>query len=877
MYSSFRGRRVVIPALPTRHLARPRLLASLDDAVSHPVAVVAAGPASGKTALVSEWVRNRGMRTAWVSLEPEDNAEDVFWALVHEALNEAGVAAGVQVPKSSQSLVDEVFERLAAQATDSDSLTLVLDDAHILKNSRILHQIDALVRFPLPGLHLILCARSDPLLPLHRYRVADNLGEIRAADLAMTDEEVRALLALHGLDLDEATRKSLIQRTEGWVAALRLSMMRMESTDHPEEFVTRFSLDRGSAGEYLLEEVLAALDPPTRQLLIRTSTCQVVSGSLADAILNSEGSSRTLEQLRQSNSFVTSMSETEGWYRYHPLMREVLVHLLANEPPQPRRLVDARAAAWHQVSGNLVEATYHAIRAEDWTHAAALLCQGAFVELFLGTGERAIPNIRDFLTARPETAEPSDAHAVAVAQAAVAAALGDATRLAALVARIDSDAGRRDGAQGNSLQSCPDDYESLAGFARLVLATQSGDTTTASLVGERLISADPQGPFSGFALSQLGASALWLGEVLEAERQLGEASAIAVGLGMSAVELECHSLLALLHCSMGRLRRAEDHVASGQHTLRAHPTLRGRARTTHHVAAAELALAFGYLKSFGAEIRRAGMELNVGAEPALALTIAILKAKEMQARARYSEAHLLLRTCTSLTSAGAYNLVAVASALLDELAVELGETASPVALSPSRPNHHLAALTDVAAARADLAAGKLDDAERRIRRIVAASAPATALPVLVQAVLVGSEVAMKGGDERRAVEQATQAVDLAVGGGILLPFIEAGERLYPLIARHETLVEKWPVPISSPQVGTTSPLSVQAPGIVETLTDRELSILRWLTTMLSVSEIADELNVSVNTVKTHVAAVYRKLGVTRRREAVARGRELRLL
>jgi len=147
----------------------------------------------------------------------------------------------------------------------------------------------------------------------------------------------------------------------------------------------------------------------------------------------------------------------------------------------------------------------------------------------------------------------------------------------------------------------------------------------------------------------------------------------------------------------------------------------------------------------------------------------------------------------------------------------------------------------------------------------------------VEAVLVGSEVALAAGDEGRAVEQVVHAIDLGRGGGVVLPFVEAGPRLMPLLARHSTLVERWPVPLDHVSEQTAASGDATPSRLPEPLTDREMSVLRWLTTMMSVAEIADELCVSSNTVKTHVAAIYRKLGVARRRDAVARGRELRLL
>jgi LuxR family maltose regulon positive regulatory protein len=385
LYSKFKARKLVVPPLPSRHVPRPRLTSALDSALERPLTVVAAGAASGKTVLLGEWVHSRQRRAAWVSLERDDNASAAFWALVGESLVHVGVVA----PSGSRDVprpADGIRELLAATVSERHPLYLVLDDAHLLTDPELVGQLDALFRYPLPGLHVLMAARSDPILPLHRYRIDGHLSELRAVDLAMTPAEVSDLLTMHGLDISPTARSLLVERTEGWVAALRLSMFRMEAAAEPEEFVTAFAMDRGSIGEFLLEEVLATLDSRSRRLLIRTSACEAICGSLADAICDDTGGAQVLEQLAQANSFVSPLPDELGWYRYHPLMREVLVHLLSGEPADVRRLVDARAARWHDAQGNVIEALHHALRALDWPHAADLLRRGAFTRLFLGDG-----------------------------------------------------------------------------------------------------------------------------------------------------------------------------------------------------------------------------------------------------------------------------------------------------------------------------------------------------------------------------------------------------------------------------------------------------------------------------------------------------------
>jgi LuxR family maltose regulon positive regulatory protein len=344
---------------------------------------------------------------------------------------------------------------------------------------------------------------------------------------------------------------------------------------------------------------------------------------------------------------------------------------------------------------------------------------------------------------------------------------------------------------------------------------------------------------------------------------------------MAPLELECRGLLGIQHCSLGRVAMAEEHVTAGIRLLREHPRMAVRRTGALFVAAAEVAITRGRLDEFEVAVERAATALDAEADPALSGTVTLLRAKALQASGRYQEAHALIVADASLSSPGAFNLVAVAQAMRAELASQAGTPEPPrdPAVTATDPNEHLANIFEIARARAELAGGDLHSAERLVRRVVTATTPAPALPALVEAALVGSEIALAAGDEKRAVEQAAYAIDLGRGGGVVLPFVEAAPRLLSLISRHDTLVERWPVPLEGPGRERV----VSRSGLPESLTDRELSVLRWLTTMMSVAEIADELCVSTNTVKTHVAAVYRKLGVAKRRDAVSRGRELRLL
>jgi LuxR family maltose regulon positive regulatory protein len=226
MASGMRDSRLTVPQLPPRHISRPRLLAELDDAASSPLTLLSAGPGAGKTVLLTEWVRRGDGRVAWLNPRAADAEPRRFWRLLMSALRECGGAErGLPVSMPGGAAVDLVQMLFSTVPESAAQLVVVIDDAHILTHPEILEGLDSLIRGGQPRLRLVLAARSDPLLPLHRYRLAGQMRELRAADLAMTPAEIREVLMVHGVTLGEQDFGILAARTEGWAAGVRLSAM----------------------------------------------------------------------------------------------------------------------------------------------------------------------------------------------------------------------------------------------------------------------------------------------------------------------------------------------------------------------------------------------------------------------------------------------------------------------------------------------------------------------------------------------------------------------------------------------------------------------------------------------------------------------------
>ena len=371
MHASLVAARTVAP--PAQELVpRPRLLDRLDAGARGTLTLIAAPAGAGKTALTSAWATSKRPPgpVAWVSLDGDRVSHRDFWRLVGHALP---AARGVPQPRSLQGFLDHVTA--SARPT-----VVVLDDVHTIDDANVLADLEALLTGPPLGLRLVLLTRHDPPLRLSRLRLSHDITEIRADELAFTAEEAERLLAGTAA-LTSHDVRALLRRTEGWVAALRLAELTLRDHPDPAGFVREFTGDDASVADYILSEVLDRFPAAVREFLLTTSLSDAICGGLADAITGRPGGAAMLRRLARDNAMVVPIESSPGWFRYHPLMRDLLRVELRYERDDVREL-DRRAAEWLARNGDLLSAIRLAVRAEAWELAARILADG-WVDLLL--------------------------------------------------------------------------------------------------------------------------------------------------------------------------------------------------------------------------------------------------------------------------------------------------------------------------------------------------------------------------------------------------------------------------------------------------------------------------------------------------------------
>jgi LuxR family maltose regulon positive regulatory protein len=848
----------------------------LDEAIRGPVAIIAAGPGSGKTVLMSTWAGTANMPAAWLSLEAPDDNPERFWSLVGEALLAAGIVAETDSFSALPHDCDDVTPFLAAlldAIPGSANHVIMIDDAHVLTDATVLAELDAVIRYAFPQVRLVLSARSDPLLPLYRYRLSGQMQELRASDLAMTKSETHALLAAHGVTLPRPELALLMQRTEGWTAGLRLSAMSMVGSKHPETFVTQLAVDQGSVGEYLMEEVLDRQTDDVRAMLIQTSFLDEVTGSLAAAVTGIQDSSALLAQLSRTNSFVTSLGRDSDSYRYHQLLSEILRYLLKREYRGKSAELQRRAATWYAEQNQPAAAMRFAIAARDFQRASAILVHGglarAFVERqdILGLGLGALTDIET--ETEDDTSFDGDAE-LFISRAAVAAASGepdlakkhlDEVRTADLTSELGATASlvevmvaHRTGAVG-----------ALDDAADQLLKDQAGPDSVRATVGLR-------------AAIRFGQASVRFWDNSphdEVEALLLTALDEARCDGIVTLELEILGMSQLSYISAGRAEHAKECDAHCLALIRRHPHL--QRMTVHHLAHAYGAFMRMDLTASDRSLRRAHQTMTHDADPSTQAAVVMLSAWLLITSGQVAEAHQMLRAAPQLKCSLPGGVVRNQILTLADIETRLGRPHAALKVINAATLGAKDPLAAIISARAHCAFGDADAARRSLRpALVSNEGTSLPLPLLIGALLTSAAVADLHGEEAKAVSELLRATELATELA-MQPFTDSRDTLEQLLSRHPEARAAWPQPFVHLHTDPSPLRSNLGSRLFEALTGRETAVLRRLATTMTTAEIADELCVSINTVKTHVAAIYRKLPAAGRRDAVSRARQLELL
>jgi LuxR family transcriptional regulator, maltose regulon positive regulatory protein len=845
------------------------------------VTVVSAPPGSGKTVLLRSWIGEAGLgaSAAWVLVGRGERDPQRFWLSVLGALRQTSPGSALVRAVTAAPDLDgwAIAERLLKDlAPLAEPVWLVIDDAHELDSAEALRQLELLVMRAADALRVVLATRHDLRLGLHRLRLEGELTEIRAGDLRFSLAEARELLAAAGVQLGEPALGMLYDRTEGWAAGLRLAALSLARHDDPDRFAREFSGTERTVAEYLLAEVLDRQSEEVRRLLLQTSILERVSGPLADALTGGSDGERILQDLEEANAFVVALDATRSWFRYHHLFAGLLQRELRRAAPGDVTALHTAAAGWYAGHGFPVEAVRHAQGAEDWDLAAQLLADN-WPGLYLD-GQAA--TIHELLAGFPAETPAADAELAALAAADELAqgSLEEAERYLALAEQGSASvlAGRRRRMQV------------LLAMAGLLLARQHGNLQVVAEEARRLQAAAPDAARPGLgddlralALINVGIAEYATARFEEAEPHLEQGVALARRIGRPYLEFLGLAHQAALDVGWSFARAAE-------HSRQAIELAERHGWTDEPAAGMAFVILGGALTGQGrleeAEpwVQRAERTVRADAEPAVAVTVHHVRGLLELARGRDADALAAFRAAERLAGllAGPHYLVPGARARQLQALLRLGETEqAEQALAELGDEDRDRGEVGTAVAVLRLAQGDPSEATVALAPVLGGSAPVVGETWLVQSCLLEAIARDALGDPAAAERALERALDVAEPDGAIVPFLlHPAPGLLARQARHRTAHASLIAEILSLLAGRTlAPPRGGAQPPLEPLSHSEIRVLRYLPTNLSVPEIAGELFVSRNTVKTHIQRLYAKLGTHRRGEAVERARALGLL
>ncbi len=896
-------------------MPRPRLRERLDRGLAAKLMLVSAPAGFGKTTLLVDWLASAApahasasARAAWLALDAADNDPARFWRYVVAALRTAVPEVGEGVltllqdsqPPSVEMLLTSLVNELAAVDVD---VALLLDDYHVIDAPSIHEGMTFLLAHLPSRLHLVMATRTDPHLPLPRLRARGDLVEVRAADLRFTTEEAASYLnGVMGLELGSGDVRALDGRTEGWIAALQLAALSMTGREDVSEFIAGFTGDDRYVVDFLVEEVLSRLPADVQDFLLRTSVLDRMNGPLCNALTGQVDGRSVLEALERDNLFVVPLDDRRHWYRYHHLFADVLRGRLLDERPGLVNQLHAMAATWHEQEGDIAEAIRHSLLAEDFTQAAKL------VEMVLPAfrRDRRETTLRGWLEVLPERvlrSRPVLGNALAGARMSTGAFEGVDELLDATEEWLRSGE-YQPMASSRGVAAEDEEYRRLpADLAvhRAGLALVRGDIEQTVRQARAALDQVGEGDHvTRGAAYALGGLAAWsTGDLDTAHASYAACIAEFELVDHVSDVLGCSITLGDIEVVQGRLRQAARTYRSALDLADRHhsPVLRGRAdmhvglAARHreandlHAAHRELAHSRELGEHAGlpqdAYRRRVVMAGIREAEGDVEAAIDLLDEAERLYVGDFSPPVRPVPAVRARTWAR-HGFVDAALEWADTVGLSLDDP-----LTYLREFEHLTLAKVLVADHARRGDGSdLSHVVSFLDGLLGAATEGRRGGSVIEIQVTRALALHQLGDRPEALRALGAALATGEPEGYVRTFVDEGAPMATLLAaaeRHGPSVyvgrlRSALLSASTSEKGFAASRHWSGDGMpVDALSSREREVLRLLDTELNGPEIARELVVSLNTVRTHTKNLYMKLGVTSRRAAVLRGKELDLL
>ncbi len=879
------------PRIRAAYLRRGRLQDQLEQGAACNLTLVSAPAGFGKTTQVAAWLDSKRIPVSWVALDEGDNDPRLFLAYLVNAVQRVwehfGERALISLQKREQDpLLETLIETINEIAAWEAPITLVLDDFHLVRNSEVHDLMVYLIDHQPPNLRLIIVTREDPPWPLARYRARRELVEIRARDLRFSCEETGQLFNdVLKIKLKARQVEILDQRIEGWAAGLQIAAASLRDRKDKNAFIRSFSGSNRFIFDFLMEEVLAQRPEKVRRFLLETSILERMSAPLCAAVTGQQDSHQILTGLEQANLFVIALDDRLTWFRYHRLFSDLLRKRLALEMAEAISNLYKKASRWYEGNGLVGEAMKYALETDDLQLAVGIIERNALALAYHGE----IGTLLSWLDMLPgEMVHRRGWLCIARIWAfAYAGKPEQAQTWLTLAEQTPQFQSERDSRETGHMRC------HLA-LARAYLAAVQQDTSQMDVHLKEVQCDLPQHDVMarGVAMILKGLLHRWTGDAPQALAALHQAYAMSASAGEIHLAVDALWERSVLEFALGKLQQVIETCQHAQDLADEYRRKSGR-----------LLPVMGYIHERMSTVLWEWNDLDAAmekAESAVELSQiwgqfdALLESYFSLARIRsavgdYAGAREILRQAKPLTRGlGAWYSLTV-DAMETQLNLYQGDLASAT--------EWLADAESTLSQEADLIPGgvfllmgkiylllgRIDQAIEMIGRLSQLVEKSQGRDLEIRFLIYQALTYRAAKKEHRAVSILGRALQYGEPQGYMRSFIKEGAPLLPLLIQVASrgdateyvrrIISGIRAELPEEQQATLWLNEVD----VDALTDREMVTLRYLSTELSIPEIADELVIAVSTARTHVKNIYSKLGVHNRRDAVALGRQLKIL
>ncbi len=887
-----------IPPPITYLVDRDRLLIRLNEGIRQgkQLTLLSAPAGYGKTTLLAEWIRKSEFSAVWLSLDEGDNDPVRFLVYVISALQKIRPDIGETTLDNLQSSQTQIYSSALAPVVNelakiSEDILIVFDDYHTIHNQAVHDALILFMEHAPPNVYFVIASRADPLLPVARLRGRGQVNELRQDDLRFTQEEAAQFLRMNpAIELSKKDILALTNRTEGWAAGLQMAAASLEDQDDVSTFIQDFTGSNRYILDYLIEEVLESQTRTIQEFLLYTSILEQLGGSLCDAVVDQiielpASSQMILEELEHKNLFIIPLDNRREWYRYHRLFSDLLRQRLSLLQPDLEPELHQRASNWYEEEGIIEEAIEHALRAGDPDRAANLIEAAAEATLM----QSQVMTYLNWLQRLPSeeihnrpalsiyyswallwNGAPLEAIEALISQTSQLHGQSvKALPLEAFLEIFSGDVSRAASLAQQAIEELPKEDRLLRSLANFILASTylaQGESEQGIHILENTARESQKAGnvmTAVLVLCELGDESQKHGRLHQAKRLYQQALDLATGKQGELLPVAGKALIGL-----GDLAREWNDFETAERYL---------------TDGIELAEQWSVLGTFEGYLNLVVLRDSQGNKQEADQLLSHLRDLAYQFDASEIDDYIVdMYAARRNISYGDFEAV-------EEWAKTRTEPEKPVdsdTLVGELLRSRMRKYENAILARLFIAQGRYKDAISVLDQSLTEAQKLDRVFLTIDAEILRAIAFKKNHHDRESLAAISTALTLAEPEGFMRVFLDHGDSTIELLEYARGEIEDPQIlsyiarlleadkPKFEPQKPVIKPPKRE---LIEPLSDRELEVLQLLPSRLSSTEMAGELSISVNTLRSHLKSIYAKLEAHSRYEAIAGAKDLGLL